>query len=635
MTLRLPLLAAWHWLMLLLLGVLALFGIELLVKHEQQLASSQQWQQELATAGRLRAMLESELNVPLYLTMGLASYIQANSGVLRDAELDILLPGLVQQARHIRNIGIAPGNRLQYVYPLQGNEQALNLYYPDIVEQWPVIADIIQQRRARLAGPIQLVQGGTAFIYRFPLFMNDNQYWGIISTVINIDPIWQQLNQEAQEQQVKLALRSKLSAQQFSDSFYGDNQLFYDGSLVLNISLRGADWQLALRSEHNLTGRSAPLRALMYSLTLLFLSLLGWLFYSNQQLKRAAQQITASEAYLRSVNDNVMDAIITTDENGIIETANLACYRLFGYPADSLPGLHWSSLLAVPEQVKQLYSATSSADKEVESQGLRHNGSSFSLLLARSTLNINQQHRQLLLLRDITERKKEERLKNEFVATVSHELRTPLTAISGALGLAVGGALGQLTPSQHKMLQLAHNNCTQLHQLINDLLDIEKLSGGHARFDLKPLNLTRLLQQCQTQMQSVAYPRQITLQHNEQDYWVLADEQRLRQVCLNLISNAIKFSPSESAIILLFQPLDRDIRICVLDQGPGVEHDFVPRLFTRFAQADSADNRSHAGTGLGLAICKEIMTKMHGSIGYQRQQQGSCFYFELPQQPAP
>lgn len=635
MTHKASFLAAWHWLTLLVLGVIALFGTDRLVKYEQQLVASQQWQQELATAGRLRAMLESELNVPLYLTVGLASYIQANNGQLKDEELNILLPGLVQQARHIRNIGIAPGNRLQYVFPLAGNEQALNIYYPDIPEQWPVIADIIRQGKARLAGPIQLLQGGDAFIYRYPLFMNDQHYWGIISTVINIDPILQQISIEAEAQQVRLALRSRLSEQQFSDSFYGDNQLFFDGSLLLNVSLRGAEWQLALQSKNTVADRSASLRLIMYFIAVMFLALLGWLFYYNQQIKQSAEHVQASETYLRSVNDNVMDAIITTDEHGIIETANLACYRLFGYETDSLPGLHWSSLLASPEQLEQLYSATSSPDKEIECQGLRFKGSSFSLLLARCTLNINQQYRQLLLLRDITERKKEERLKNEFVATVSHELRTPLTAISGALGLAVGGALGQLTPSQHKILQLAHSSCGQLSQLINDLLDIEKLSGGHARFDLKPLNLTTLLQQCQSQMQSVAYPRKIQLLGSEPDYWVLADEQRLRQVCLNLLSNAIKFSPTDSTVSVQCLVLDRAIRVCVIDQGPGVDDNFVPRLFTRFAQADSTDNRKHAGTGLGLAICKEIMTKMHGDIDYQQQKQGSCFYFELPLQSAP
>ncbi|MDX1678897.1 CHASE domain-containing protein, partial [Arsukibacterium sp.] len=233
----------WHWVLIAMLAAAAMVATEVLVNHEQQLIRSQQLRHEVASAGQLKALLESELNIPLYLTVGLASYVKASSGEIDKAELDILLPGLVEQAKHIRNIGLAPGNRLQYIYPLAGNERALNLYYPDLPDQWPAIAEVIQSGQARLIGPVRLVQGGQAFIYRLPLFIPDNNYWGIISTVVNIETIWSLLAASAAEQNVTVALRAAEPATaEYGNTFFGDPGLFYDDSLLLNLAIRGANW---------------------------------------------------------------------------------------------------------------------------------------------------------------------------------------------------------------------------------------------------------------------------------------------------------------------------------------------------------------------------------------------------------
>ncbi|WP_215399411.1 ATP-binding protein [Rheinheimera oceanensis] len=633
------LLPFWQWILLLVLLLGAAYATETLVAHEQQHARSQQLRHEIASAGQLRALIESELNIPLYLTIGLTAHVQARNGEISPADMHLLLPELVHQARHIRNIGIAPGNTLRYVYPKTGNEQAIGLYYPDIKEQWPDIEAIIAQREARLVGPIALVQGGTAFIYRLPVYLNARNYWGIISTVVDIDSVWRLLEKQTSEQEVQIALRSLSATGRAGPAFYGDERLFYDDSMLLAVSLRGALWQMALRSLTPPPDRTLAIRTTAYSVTLLLLALLCWLFMSRQHLRRSVAEQQRSKLQLRSIMDNVADAIITTLPDGTIEQVNLSCYPMFGYTAATLPGMHWSALLAEPQRLDELYTATSTNKAEYETLGRRRDDSLFPLAIRRSHIRLQRQARQLLVLRDLSEQQKTEQLKQEFIATVSHELRTPLTSISAALGLATGGALGELNSSQLRMLQLAHTHCQQLTALVNTLLDVEKLASGNMQFQLTRLPLLPLLQQCIDDSQILARPRRIGLvlhcPPDLQQAQVQADNLRLKQVLLHLLGNAVKFSPPNSTVQITVQVnvqlQQRLLRVVIADQGVGVSEQFVPKLFSRFSQADSSDSRMHGGSGLGLAVSKSLIGHMHGSIGYMpNTPQGSCFYIELP-----
>jgi len=627
------LLSFWQWLLLLALLLSAMFATETLVQQELKHARSQQLRHEIASAGQLRALIESELNIPLYLTLGLTTYVQANDGNISPAEMHLLLPELVHQARHIRNIGVAPANTLRYVYPLSGNEKALGLHYPDIPEQWPAIAAIIAQREARLVGPITLVQGGTAFIYRLPVYLNADNYWGIISTVVDIGSVWALLEKQTSQQEVQVAIRSLSDQGIASTAFYGNDSLFHNDSLMLDISLRGALWQMAVRSPTQPPNRVSQIRATAYGVAALLAALLVWLLLSRQNLRYSLAEQERSKQYLRSMMDSVNDAIITTDPDGTIEQVNLSCYPLFGYNSASLPGKHWSELLAEPQQLDELYSATSNAKTEFETLGKRRDNSVFPIAINRSHIRLQQQPKQLLVVRDLSERHQTERLKQQFISTVSHELRTPLTAIAGALGLAVSGALGELTASQLRMLQLANTNCQQLTKLVNDLLNVEKISSGTMTLQLQPLALLPILQHCIDETQLLQ--RQVALQLEcpapLSQVMVHADAAHLQQVVQHLLSNAVKFSPANATIQVQVSRIAQHIRVMVQDQGDGVAEKFVPLLFTRFSQADSSDSREYAGTGLGLAISRSIISQMHGTMGYKpAPQHGSCFYFDLP-----
>ncbi len=182
------------------------------------------------------------------------------------------------------------------------------------------------------------------------------------------------------------------------------------------------------------------------------------------------------------------------------------------------------------------------------------------------------------------------------------------------------------------MLAIAEGNSRRLRQLIDDLLDMDKLIAGKMPFNLQPIKLNDLLAECDASHQGFAHQLDVHLLHTDcPDLFVLADIQRLQQVLSNLLSNALKFSPVHGTV-RLYSEFEHDrVRILVSDQGPGIPAEFSARIFEKFSQVDSSDRRKKGGTGLGLAISKELIERMDGSIGFVSDaQNGSVFWVELP-----
>ncbi len=235
------------------------------------------------------------------------------------------------------------------------------------------------------------------------------------------------------------------------------------------------------------------------------------------------------------------------------------------------------------------------------------------------------------LERKNTHLEKANKIKSEFISVVSHELRTPLTSIKGALGLMRQTAQN-LTEETKNMLDIAHKNSGRLSQLVDDVLDVEKLSEGQITFDITSIDVDAFIENI-VKNQAMYYKihhSNLVFDGNAKGVKINSDKNRLDQVITNLLSNAAKFSPKNSDVTIRTQTKGQKLKIEVIDHGPGIPENFKERIFERFSQVDSSSTRSVQGAGLGLYICKSIITNLGGHIDFESNNgKGSIFYIEF------
>lgn len=345
--------------------------------------------------------------------------------------------------------------------------------------------------------------------------------------------------------------------------------------------------------------------------------------------KQAEKELLTSESIKSAILKNASDAIITVDQKGIIYTTNPQVTKIFGYRQEELQQKNIE--LIIPNFINTLEKTKTTA--AIEMTGVRKSGEWFPEELTIADMKMGQATMYVIVIRDITERKRVEKMKNEFVSVVSHELRTPLTSIRGSVSLLLGCTVGNFSDKAKKLLKIAENNCERLLLLISDILDIEKVEAGKIDFALEVIDINKLAQEAVNISQPFADKYGITLTCLPlKDILVEVEPNRLMQVLSNLISNAIKFSPRGSQVIISVQKIGgKTVRVNVEDNGPGISPEFATQIFQKFSQADSSTSRGKGGTGLGLYISKTIINRMHGDIYYKNKQgRGAVFYFDLP-----
>ena len=350
----------------------------------------------------------------------------------------------------------------------------------------------------------------------------------------------------------------------------------------------------------------------------------------NQSTLSYMRALRDKEQQLRAVLDDVSEGIILIDDAGIIHVANPASGQIFGMDPKFFIGRPASVFL--PDISTLQWQSHLRADRQ-KTQAQTTEGHPFDVEISIRRSTINEHPMQVVVIRDITERLKIERMKAEFVSTVSHELRTPLTSVRGALDLVLDRFLDQLPDKAATLLQTARRNSERLTLLINDILDLEKLEAQSAPLVMEDLDIVTLTEQAISANEGYAEKYRVNLKLIEAPRlaWAMGDEHRLLQVYANLLSNAIKYSPEGSAVEVMISQDDVSVTISVRDYGPGIPESFRDKIFQRFAQADSSDTRKRGGTGLGLSIARSIIEKHHGNIGFQcAEGGGTIFHFTLP-----
>ena len=369
-----------------------------------------------------------------------------------------------------------------------------------------------------------------------------------------------------------------------------------------------------------------------------------------------------AEQYLAAIVLNAEDAIVSKDLNSIVTSWNPAAARIFGYTADEMIGQSIMRIIP-PELADEEHEIVSQIRRgeridHFETTRRRKDGAVIDVSLTISPIRdgggaiIGASN----ITRDITEKKILERrtaealeetrkarrqaevasrMKDEFLATISHELRTPLTAIMGWVRMLRSGLLSQDRVEQ--ALEVIDRNVRSQAQLIEDLLDISRITMGKLRLDVRPVQPATVINAAVDALRFAAEARDIRIQTVLDSHAgpVAGDFERLQQVVWNLLSNAIKFTPKNGRVQMVLERVNSHIEIRISDNGRGIKPDFLPFIFERFSQAETGTTRLQGGLGMGLAISKAIVELHGGNITAfsEGEGKGSTFTVSIPVMP--
>lgn len=353
--------------------------------------------------------------------------------------------------------------------------------------------------------------------------------------------------------------------------------------------------------------------------------------------KQAQLSLQQSEVLFRSLCESAPIGIFRNDAEGNCVYTNPRCQEIGGFTYEEALGNGWQQFIH-PEDLEKFMPQTT-ADREAKRPSfaeVRHVHKDGTVRLCQvKAVPILSVHDTLLgyvgTVEDITDSRAIEQMKNEFIAIVSHELRTPLASIRGSLGLLASGVLKNDPATAQHMLNIAASETERLVRLVGDILDLERLESSKMLLDKQACDAGALMQQAVEVLQPLAEGRSITLVCSPLNVLIWAAPDRIIQTLVNLLGNAIKFSPSHSTVTLTAQVQETRVLFQIQDQGQGIPANHLEKIFKRFQQVDASDARNKSGTGLGLAICRNIVQQHGGHIWAESVLgQGSTFLFTIP-----
>lgn len=480
--------------------------------------------------GDLRAKLQSHLYYNIRVTEGLQSFITTHPDLDQETWARAVKPLLGRQSQ-LRNIAGAPDLIIRLMYPVEGNEKAIGLDYRKNAAQFAA-ADLARTTGALvLAGPLELVQGGTGLITRIPVFVDDEsgkeqRFWGLISAVIDADRLFSAAGLDDPSLEIEVAIRGTDATGAEGPVFFGRAGIFGDEPITRPIALPYGEWQMA---------------AIPTS---------GWVQRPDNLWRLRALMLAV-------------------------------CLSIV------IPVWMMGRLIA------ELHVARQAANQASEA-------------------------------------------KSNFLSSMSHEIRTPM---NGMLGMAQLLGETRLDAEQRRCVEVINESGEALIQVINDILDFSRLEAGRVEIVRRPFALGDLVRSVVELLGTQAQERRVDLRVEAIDEHAgdfRGDPGRIRQILINLIGNAIKFTRDGSVRVRVAiedpdsQP-HQIVRFEVEDTGIGIEQQKIDHLFERFAQADESVATEYGGTGLGLSISKALVDAMNGVMGVESQPgEGSLFWFELP-----
>ncbi|MBS9386030.1 MAG: GAF domain-containing protein [Dolichospermum sp. BR01] len=358
-----------------------------------------------------------------------------------------------------------------------------------------------------------------------------------------------------------------------------------------------------------------------------------------QERQKIETALRRSENLFRSLNEFAPVGIFKTDTQGGMLYNNPSCQKICGFTLEQSLGEGWINFIHHEDlEVFSLQWKAGISTHQQLSTEMRFVHEDKTVRIGRLIAvpmfsDGNGFVGYVGTIEDITDDRLMEKMKSEFISIVSHELRTPLKSIRSSLGLLTANSIRNQPEKMQKILNIAFSNAERLTRLLNDILDLERLETSKFILNKKSCDAMTLINQAVNSIQALANEQNISLhiEANSVQLWV--DEDRIMQTLVNLISNAIKFSPPHTTIKITVEETPDSHLFKIQDQGRGIPSDKIETIFGKFQQVDTSDSRQKGGTGLGLAICDTIIKQHGGKIWAESVVgQGSTFYFSIPKQ---
>ena len=636
----------------------------------------------------LRARLEGEVTGNVQLIRGLIATLITEPD-MNQARFAQIAEGLIGENSAIRNVAAAPDMTIRMVHPLAGNEAALGLNYLENAAQRGAAVKARDTGELVLAGPVALVQGGTGFIGRFPVFVpqpGGERFWGLVSTVFSDTMLYESAGLLQPDLNMRLALSGRDGAGSDSDVFFGDPAVLSTDPVTLDVLLPSGKWRLSavpLEGWSTSPPTTPILRAVMLGAWLLLLLpsiIMGRLIEERQanirdleasndalsnrmsELEKARQEQNRTETKLRhslqaEEQINARFAEVTEISGSWVweQDADLrftyvspSYTKLTGYDASLLLGRTRDQQRALlPKAFSQADwggLARKMAAREPFSEfnfGFRAKDGRELWLMISGTPTFDSNGRftgyrgagaDVTSIHAATLAAQEaNRTKSMFLANMSHEIRTPM---NGILGMAEMLERTLTEDNQKRMIGVIRSSGATLLAILNDILDLSKIEAGKLTLEHIPFRLDEIANRIETLHRPKAQEKGLRLDiftDRRARRRRLGDPHRVAQVLHNLVSNAIKFTDDGKVSVWLSVLASGEIRIEVIDTGIGMSEAQQMRIFDEFVQADGSMTRRFGGTGLGMSIVRRLVEMMGGQLELVSEPgKGTTFTVTLP-----
>ncbi len=678
-----------------LLAIAVVAGLWLAAEKRNLMFYAQQMRTDvLQDVTVLRTQLEGEVNANIQLIRGLIATLITEPDMTQD-RFSSIAEGLIGGYTEIRNVAAAPDMVIRMIYPVEENAAAIGLNYLTNDVQRDAAIRARESGSLVLAGPVNLVQGGTGFIGRFPVLIPQAEapprFWGLVSAVIDEHSLYRKAGLLEPDLPIEIAISGRDASGAQGEVFFGDPSLLEKDAVVMQVLLPTGSWQIAAIPVGG-WDKSPPTTPILRAVMLMagFLLLLpsvvmgrlieerqrniAQLQLSNTALSTRMAELEQARATQQKTEIKLREALDTQEQINTRFSDVAAISRSWVWEQDA--DLRFTYLsegfeavtgyrpdIVLGQGQSTFYTTFSNRTEGMDWSWLESkikarepfhdvnfgfqakDGRELWLLISGTP--IFDQNGQFSGYRgvgtDVTSihaatvaAEEANRVKSMFLANMSHEIRTPM---NGILGMAEVMERSLTDPSQKQMIDVIRSSGETLLAILNDILDLSKIEADKMELEVIPFRLDVVAQRIETLHSLKAREKGLRLEvftDNRVRIDRMGDPHRVTQILHNLVSNAIKFTDKGKVTVWISALAGDDIRIEVVDSGIGMTPDQQSRIFDEFVQADGTMTRRFGGTGLGMSIVRRLIDMMDGQMTVDSAPgQGTTFRITLPLPEAP